>query len=78
MGLSDTGLVAGVEALSRWYDPEQGLISPADFIPQLEESALMVEVGSWVLRATCNPRRGFSISGWLVTRRQACSIAAIL
>ena len=37
----------------RWYHPEEGLISPNEFIPQLEELGLMVEVGDWVLRTAC-------------------------
>jgi diguanylate cyclase (GGDEF)-like protein len=45
-----TGRVTGVEALLRWLHPEQGLISPNEFIPQLEEMGLMAEVGLWVLR----------------------------
>jgi EAL domain-containing protein (putative c-di-GMP-specific phosphodiesterase class I) len=48
-----TGRITGVEALLRWLHPEQGLISPNDFIPQLEEMGLMAEVGLWVLRTAC-------------------------
>ena len=40
--------ISGLEALIRWNDPEFGLISPVDFVPLLEESGLIVEVGSWV------------------------------
>jgi diguanylate cyclase (GGDEF)-like protein/PAS domain S-box-containing protein len=47
------GRITGVEALLRWYHPEEGLISPIEFIPQLEELGLMVEVGDWVLRTAC-------------------------
>src|SRR3981081_4242197 len=40
--------IRGLEALIRWNDPEFGLVSPMDFVPLLEESGLIVEVGRWV------------------------------
>jgi diguanylate cyclase (GGDEF)-like protein/PAS domain S-box-containing protein len=46
-----TGLIVGLEALIRWQDPEHGLISPAAFIPVLEETGLILDVGRWVLRS---------------------------
>jgi predicted signal transduction protein with EAL and GGDEF domain len=48
-----TGLVSGVEALLRWRPEGLGLVSPAAFIPILEETGLIVEVGRWVLRESC-------------------------
>jgi diguanylate cyclase (GGDEF)-like protein/PAS domain S-box-containing protein len=42
--------IQGVEALIRWHDPEQGLISPARFLPTLESSGLIIEVGEWLIR----------------------------
>lgn len=43
----------GLEALIRWYHPQRGLISPGEFIPVLEQSTLMSEVSTWVLKSVC-------------------------
>jgi diguanylate cyclase (GGDEF)-like protein/PAS domain S-box-containing protein len=45
-----TGEVVGAEALLRWQEPRTGLVSPRRFIPVLEETGLIFEVGRWVLR----------------------------
>ena len=45
-----TRRIEGVEALIRWRDPDAGLVSPAAFLPVLEATGLMVEVGEWVVR----------------------------
>jgi diguanylate cyclase (GGDEF)-like protein len=44
-----TRRIEGVEALIRWKDPETGLVAPAQFLPILETSGLIVEVGDWVI-----------------------------
>lgn len=44
-----TGEMVGVEALIRWQHPTQGLLSPAHFLPIIENHSLTVEVGKWVL-----------------------------
>jgi diguanylate cyclase (GGDEF)-like protein/PAS domain S-box-containing protein len=48
-----TGKVTGLEALLRWHPQGFGVVSPEKFIPLLEETGLINEVGQWVLREAC-------------------------
>jgi len=43
----------GMEALIRWRHPTRGVVQPDDFVPLLEETGMIVEVGKWVLREAC-------------------------
>ncbi len=47
-----SGVIRGAEALLRWRHPERGLLSPALFLPGVEDSPLAVELGEWVLEQT--------------------------
>ncbi len=65
----ETGSVLGVEALLRWNHPERGIVQPDDFIPLLEETKLIIDVGRWVVAEACRqakewrfPERGMYVS----------------
>ncbi|UVL60013.1 EAL domain-containing protein [Pseudomonas sp. B21-032] len=44
-----SGVVIGFEALLRWQHPGKGLVLPGDFLPQVEQTDLIVEIGEWVI-----------------------------
>jgi len=48
-----SGHTTGVEALLRWNHPERGVVEPDAFIPLLEDSGMIREVGRWVLQEAC-------------------------
>lgn len=49
-----TEKILGCEALVRWRHPRHGLVSPAEFIPIAEETGLIDQLGSWVLKTACH------------------------
>ena len=59
----DTGKVIGGEALLRWVNTEKGHNMPSEFIPVLESSGLIVNVGHWVIRTACEYLRNFIDEG---------------
>lgn len=48
-----SGDITGAEVLLRWRHPERGVVSPLEFIPTLESTGMIVQVGRWVLDTAC-------------------------
>jgi len=59
----DTGEMIGMEALLRWQHAERGMVPPLEFIPALEDSGLIVEVGDWVVGEACRQLREWTRAG---------------
>jgi diguanylate cyclase (GGDEF)-like protein/PAS domain S-box-containing protein len=57
------GEVIGVEALLRWQHPKRGLVPPLEFIPLLEDTGLITEVGNWVITTACRQAAAWHASG---------------
>ncbi len=57
------GRIVGVEALLRWQHPERGLVSPVEFVPVLEETGQILEVGAWVVAEACRQARRWELAG---------------
>jgi diguanylate cyclase (GGDEF)-like protein/PAS domain S-box-containing protein len=59
----NTGRITGVEALLRWRRPGFGLVMPAEFVPVMEETGMIVRVGSWAIDAACRQIAAWSAGG---------------
>ncbi len=62
-----TGKVFGAEALIRWQHPEKGLLSPALFLPVIENDTLAVDVGEWVIESALSALERWRNSGLDIT-----------
>ena len=58
-----TGAISGFEALMRWQHPERGIVSPLEFIPVLEETALIIPAGEWAMREVCRQVKAWKSRG---------------
>ena len=56
----------GVEALIRWRHPTRGVLQPEDFIPLLEETGLITEIGKWVLGKACAQGAAWRAAGYQI------------
>lgn len=57
-----SGRIVGMEALLRWVHPVHGQIPPAQFVPLLESSGEIVQIGDWIIGTVCR-----QISAWKAT-----------
>ncbi|NOZ38162.1 MAG: bifunctional diguanylate cyclase/phosphodiesterase, partial [Gammaproteobacteria bacterium] len=62
--------VIGMEALLRWNNASKGLVSPIEFIPILEETGLIIEVGNWVLESSIK-----QIAEWMAQYEQVPKVS---
>lgn len=87
----DSRRIVGVEALIRWQSPELGLVPPGKFIPLMESTGLILDVGAWALgkavedhaawqtRGLGAPRIAVNVSAIQLRRRNfVCQVEAIL
>lgn len=71
-----TGQVVGLEALIRWNDPLTGLVPPGKFIPVLEETGLIREVGNWVMERAARQYNEWHLGG-VESPRIAVNVSAL-
>jgi EAL domain-containing protein (putative c-di-GMP-specific phosphodiesterase class I) len=72
----DTRQIAGIEALIRWQSPDLGLVPPIRFIPLMEETGLILEVGAWALTRAALDHRAWVEAG-LKPPKVAVNVSAI-
>jgi len=72
----ESGRVEGLEALLRWQDAEDGPVPPSLFVPLLERSGAIVDVGEWVLLQAVRDIRDWTLSG-LPTIRVAVNVSPL-
>ena len=63
---TDTGKITGFEALARWNHPNRGMISPADFLPAIEQAGLSERLGEVILYQSLKCLKKWDQQGYLV------------
>jgi len=63
-----SGQIGGMEALVRWQPPGEGIISPIQFIPLLEDTGMIVPVGEWILHTACAQTKAWHEAGFIKHR----------
>ncbi|MCW5704885.1 MAG: EAL domain-containing protein [Bradyrhizobium sp.] len=57
-----SGRITGLEALIRWLDPVAGVVPPGKFIPILEETGMILDVGAWAIRKALTESRNWRLT----------------
>jgi diguanylate cyclase (GGDEF)-like protein/PAS domain S-box-containing protein len=71
-----TQCVVGLEALIRWNDPDNGLVGPLEFIPMLEETGMILEVGRWAIEQAIREHAALHAQG-VPCPRMAVNVSAV-
>ena len=61
-----TKKMVGMEALVRWQSKDKGLVPPGKFIPVLEDTGMIIEVGEWILREAMRQVKEWQNNGYSV------------
>jgi len=61
-----TKKMVGMEALVRWQSKDKGLVPPGKFIPVLEDTGMIIEVGEWILREATRQVKEWQNNGYPV------------
>jgi len=76
----DRNCLVGFEALIRWQHPQRGLISPIEFIPIAEDTGLILDIGTWLLKEACQQlktwRRKFAFMPSMRSLKMSINLAS--
>lgn len=72
---NSTSRMLGVEALIRWFDPDNGIIPPDQFLPFAEESGFITSINRWVIEEACLQARQWLNEGLFSDCRMAVNIS---